>query len=137
MQHRGHRGSTEDTGEIFPDLSRQILAAAFKVHTALGPGLLESTYEACLCRELSLREIPFRRQVDVPVEYEGLRLDCGYRLDLLIDEKAIVEVKAVGDLLAVHRAQLLTYMRHSRHRLGLLLNFNVRHLRDGIQRAVL
>lgn len=137
MEHRGRRGNTEDTENVFPELSRQVLGAAFKVHTALGPGLLESTYEACLCRELSLRNIPFRKQVDVPVEYEGLLLACGYRLDLLVDEKAIVEIKAVSEILAVHRAQLLTYLRHSRHRLGLLLNFNVRHMRDGVQRTVL
>jgi GxxExxY protein len=107
------------------------------VHSALGPGLLESAYEACLCRELSRRGYTFERQVSMPVSYQGLQLDCGYRLDLLVNEAAIVEVKAVGSLLPVHRSQLLTYLRLSRKRLGLLINFNVPHLREGVKRLVL
>jgi len=137
LEHRGHRGGTEDTEDVLPELSRDILGCALKVHSALGPGLLESAYDACLCRSLSLKGMSFERQVALPVAFEGLLLDCGYRLDLVVAEKAIVEVKSVASLLPVHRAQLLTYLRLSGLRLGLLLNFNVRHLRHGIERVVL
>jgi len=137
LNHRGHRGGTEDTEDVLPELSRDILGCAFKVHSALGPGLLESAYEACLCRALSLTGMPFEKQVPVPVTFEGLQLDCGYRLDIVVAQKAIVEVKSVSSLLELHRAQLLTYLRLSGLRLGLLLNFNVRHLRHGIERVVL
>jgi GxxExxY protein len=106
------------------------------VHSALGPGLLESAYEACLCREFSHRGIAFERQVVLPVAYRGLKLDCGYRLDLAVSDRAIVEVKAVDSLAPIHRAQLLTYLRLSGKRLGLLINFNVCHLRDGVMRVV-
>jgi GxxExxY protein len=106
------------------------------VHSALGPGLLESVYEACLCREFACRGIAFERQVAVPVAYRGLKLECGYRLDLAVSKRAIVEVKAVESLLPIHRAQLITYLRLSGKRLGLLINFNVCHLRDGVMRLV-
>jgi len=132
--HRGHSGNTED---IFPDLSGRILKAAFKVHSGLGPGLLEAAYEGCLCHELARMDIPFRRQVSVPIQYDGFSIDCGFRLDLLVDDKAIVEIKAVERLIPLHEAQLITYLRISRRRLGLLLNFNVSHLRSGIKRMVL
>ena len=105
MEHRGHRGGTED---VLPELSRDIPGCAFKVHSALGPGLLESAYEACLCRSLSLAGMPFEKQVALPVTFEGLQLDCGYRLDVVVAQKAIVEVKSVSSLLPLHRAQLLT-----------------------------
>ncbi len=133
LEHRGHRGNTED---IFPELSRQVINCAMAVHSELGPGLLESAYEACLCSELSRRGIPFERQVSVPLEYKGLRLDCGYRLDIVVAERAVVEVKSCDALSPLHRAQLLTYLRLSGKRLGLLVNFNVPHLRDGIKRIV-
>lgn len=131
IQHRGHGGSTED---VLPELSGEIIACALAVHSALGPGLLERVYEACLCREFSARHIPFVRQAPMPIEYGGVKLACGYRIDLVVRDSAIVEVKAVESILPVHRAQLLTYLRLSRMRVGLLINFNVRHLRHGIQR---
>ena len=118
-------------------MSSEILRAAFKVHSALGPGLLESAYEACLCHELYKARIAFRRQVPIAMAYDGLAIDCGFRLDIVVADKVIVEVKAVERLLSLHNAQLHTYLKASRLRLGLLLNFNTRHLRDGIRRLVL
>ena len=112
------------------------MGAAFKVHSALGPGLLEAAYEACLCHELFRARIPFKRQVSVPVKYDALQLHCGFRLDLLVDERAIVEIKAVERLIAIRECRLITYLRLSGLRLGLLLNFNVSHPRDGIRRIV-
>jgi len=118
-------------------VSRAVIGAAIEVHTVLGPGLLEAVYEECLCRELSLRGLPFHRQRALPVDYKGLRLECGYRLDLLVADLLVVEVKAVDALLPVHEAQLLTYLRLGGWKLGLLLNFNVRSLKEGIRRRVL
>ena len=106
------------------------------VHTALGPGLLESTYEACLAFELQNRGIAIRTQVPLPVVYQGQRLEIGYRIDLLIAEQVVIEVKAVDSIAPVHKAQLLSYLKLSDRRLGLLLNFNVVHMRDGIIRMV-
>ncbi len=103
----------------------------------MGPGLLESAYQICFCRELELRSIPFRQQVDVPVTYKGVKLDCGYRIDLVVDEKIIVELKAIQEILPVHEAQLLTYLRLTGRRIGLLINFNVPVLKNGIRRRVL
>jgi GxxExxY protein len=123
-------------GVIEPDLTRRVIGCAMRVHSALGPGLLESAYEACLCREMSIAGIAFRRQVPLLVEYGGVRLDCAYRLDLLVEEALIVELKCVDTLLPIHHAQLLTYMRLARRRFGLLVNFNVAHLRDGVRRAI-
>ena len=117
--------------------TEQILAGAIEVHKALGPGLLESAYEECLCFELSQRDIPFARQVDLPVVYKGVRLACGYRLDIVVDDAVVIEVKAVERLLPVHEAQLLTYLRLSGKRVGLVLNFNVAMLKQGIIRKVL
>ncbi len=108
-----------------------------QVHSALGPGLLEAAYEHCLCREFSYRGLRFERQKGFPLLYRGTRLDCGFRVDLLVDSCVIVEVKTVEALLPVHHAQLLTYLKLSRCRLGLLINFNVPHLREGIARRVL
>lgn len=116
------------------EVAKQVVDAVYKVHVTLGPGLLESTYEACLCRELFLREIPFERQVEVPVVYEGMRLDSGYRLDLLVAGLVIVELKAVDQLNKVHEAQLLTYLKLAGKRLGFLVNFNVLKIKDGIKR---
>ncbi|MEO5694871.1 MAG: GxxExxY protein [Usitatibacter sp.] len=116
-------------------MSGAVIGSAMQVHAALGPGLLESAYEECLCRQLSLDGLPFRRQVEVPVEYAGLQLDCGFRLDLLVAEKLIVELKSVAAVTPVHRAQLLTYLKLSRMPLGLIFNFNVVHLRDGLSRV--
>ena len=103
----------------------------------MGPGLLESTYEECLCGELSQRGVQFRRQVGLPVEYKGVKLDCGYRVDLLVDGLVIVELKSIDKFEPIHEAQLLTYLRLSNLWLGLLINFNVRLLKDGIIRLVL
>ena len=108
-----------------------------EVHKHLGPGLLESAYEECLCRELSLRGIPFQRQVELPVEYKGIRLNVGYRMDLVVKDSLVVELKAVEKLEPIHEAQLLTYLRLSGMRIGLLINFNVPVLKDGIKRFVL
>lgn len=114
-----------------------IIGAAIEVHRALGPGLLESVYEQCLCRELELRQTPFQRQRPVEVNYKGLVLDAGHRLDLLVENTVVVEIKAVETILPVHMAQLLTYMKLGGYPVGLLVNFNVPVLRDGIRRMVL
>ena len=118
------------------EITGQIIDGAMRVHSQLGPGLLESAYEACLAYELQKRRIGFHRQLALPVEYDGLRVDAGYRIDLLVEDSVIVELKAVESISPVHRAQLLSYLRLSRKRVGLLLNFNVRRLRDGIERFV-
>lgn len=126
-----HGGREAQRGYLYEDLTREIIAAAIEVHRALGPGLLESAYEECLCHELHLRNIAFRRQVDLPVEYKNVHLDCGYRLDLVVDEKVVVELKAMEGIQPVHEAQLLTYLRLSGIRVGLLLNFGAPALRRG------
>jgi GxxExxY protein len=118
-------------------LAAAVVDAALKVHKALGPGLLESVYEACLCHELAQRGIPFQSQVALPVVYEGQRLDAGLRLDLLVANRVIVELKAVELMQSLYEAQLLTYLKLSGLRLGLLINFNVPRIRDGIKRMVL
>jgi GxxExxY protein len=118
-------------------LTYEIIGAAIEVHKAIGPGLLESAYEECLCKELSQRQIPFERQKPLPVEYKGTKLECGYRLDLLVAGKVVVEVKAVDALLPIHEAQLLTYLKLGGWEIGLLINFNVEVLRDGIRRKIL
>jgi len=119
------------------ELTAQIIGAAIEVHRELGPGLLESAYQACLARELSLRGLPFMQEKPLPVEYKGTRVDCGYRLDFLVDGKVIVELKAVDALAPVHEAQLLTYLKLTGCRVGLLINFYVPVLKDGIKRLVL
>lgn len=119
------------------DLTEQIIGAGIEVHRALGPGLLESAYQACLAHELSLRGLAFEREKPLPVVYKGVRLDCGYRLDFLVEARVIVEIKAVETLTTLHEAQLLTYLRLSGCRVGLLMNFHVAVLRDGIKRRVL
>lgn len=116
------------------ELSREIIGAAIKVHRELGPGLLESTYEECLCRELSLRGFSFNRQVALPVEYKGVNLDCGYRIDLIVEDIVVVEIKSVTSLERVHSKQVLTCLKLSGKSLGLLINFNVEALKDGIRR---
>jgi GxxExxY protein len=114
-----------------------IIGAAIEVHRHLGPGLLESSYEECLCHELHLRGMEFKRQIELPVIYKGLSLDCGYRIDLMVQDEVILELKSVEKLLPVHQAQLLTYMRLAGRRVGLLINFNVPLLTQGIVRRVL
>ena len=121
---------------VHEDLTRSIIEAAIEVHRTLGPGLLESAYQACLCHELSLRRIAFQREVELPVQYKGILLDCGYRLDFLVDDSVIVELKCVETVLPVHEAQLITYLKLSKKRVGLLINFQVELLKDGIVRRV-
>ncbi|MCX7765780.1 MAG: GxxExxY protein [Candidatus Sumerlaeia bacterium] len=118
-------------------LTEEIIGAAIEVHRALGPGLLESAYEECLCRELTLRKIPFERERKLPIEYKGIKLHCGYRLDLLIANLVVVEIKTVEALLPIHETQLLTYLKLGGWKVGLLINFNVPVLRDGVRRFVL
>ena len=118
-------------------LTEQIIGAAIEMHKQLGAGLLESSYERCLCRELELRGVPYECEVGLPIEYKGIILDAGYRIDLIVAGEVIVEIKAVEKLLPIHEAQLLTYLRLSGKRVGLLINFNVPILKDGIIRRVL
>lgn len=118
-------------------ITESVIGAAMEVHRRLGPGLLESAYHECLCRELALRNIPFERERPLPVEYKSIRLECGYRLDLLVAKKVVVEVKSVESLAPVHEAQLLTYLRLGGWTIGLLINFNVPILKQGIRRKVL
>jgi len=121
----------------FDELSNKVIGCAIEVHRELGPGLLESTYEQCLAYELNQAKIPFRLQVELPVEYKQIRLDCGYRLDLLADDRLIVELKSVDRLLAIHEAQVLTYMKLAGMKVGLLINFNVAVLKNGVRRFVI
>jgi GxxExxY protein len=130
-----HRG-TEDTEGSTPSRTHDIVGAAIEVHRRLGPGLLESAYQTCLCRELLIRGIGFQSQVPLPVQYRGLLLDCGYRLDIVVNDSIIIEVKAVRKLLPIHRAQVLTDLRLTKYRLGLLINFNVEVLRSGLYRII-
>lgn len=118
------------------EVTGAIVDSAMTVHSALGPGLLESAYEACLEVELRSRGLTVRRQVALPVVYRGVELEIGYRIDVLVAEKVIVEIKAVRSTLPIHQAQLLSYLRLSQRRVGLLINFNVLHLRNGIHRLV-
>ena len=117
-------------------LSHEIVGAAIEVHRFTGPGLLESIYEGALCRELTLRNIPFERQVALRVDYKGQLLDCCVKADLLVDKTVIVALKAVDKLITIHRAQLLTYLRLQHLWLGLLINFNVKVLREGLRRVL-
>ena len=119
------------------EVSGLVLGSAIEVHRSLGPGLLESTYQVCLGQEMKLRGLDFESQRTLPLEYKGIRLECGYRLDFLVERSVVVEVKAVDALAPVHVAQVLTYLRIGGWRLGLLLNFNVPRMRDGIRRVVL
>jgi GxxExxY protein len=134
-----HHKGTKDTKveDIDQGLSRRVIGLAIEVHRLIGPGLLESAYEECLCRELELAGLSFRRQMPVPVEYKGHRLECGYRLDLVVEDRVLVELKAIDHLLPIHEAQVLTYLRLTGLRIGLLMNFHALRLKDGIRRLVL
>ena len=132
-----HHRDTESTEMELNRITESIIGAAIEVHRALGPGLLESAYEECLCREFSLRNIAFERQKPLPVEYKGCKLDCGYRLDLLVAGAVVIEIKACEAIQPIHEAQLLTYMKLGGWKLGLLINFNVPVLKDGIRRRIL
>jgi len=118
-------------------LTGEIIGAAIEVHKALGPGLLESAYEECLCREFGLRQLHFKRQKAIPVEYKGVKLDCGYRIDFLIEDLVILELKSVDSLQPIHEAQLLTYLKLTGFKVGLLINFNVPVLKQGIRRLII
>ncbi|MGA9979560.1 MAG: GxxExxY protein [Candidatus Sulfotelmatobacter sp.] len=134
-----HHGDTEARrGLLHEELTERVIGAAIEVHRALGPGLLESAYEECLCHEFHLQGISFERQRPLPVEYKGVKLDCGYRLDLIVENKLILEIKCVEHLITVHEAQLLTYLKMTGMRVGLILNFNLSILtKGGIVRKVL
>jgi GxxExxY protein len=119
------------------ELTQLVFGACIEVHKHLGPGLLESAYLQCLCRELTLRDIPFKMEVPLPVKYKDTQLDCGYRVDLLIDGRLVLELKAVDKILPIHEAQLLTYLRLGGWKVGLIINFNVKVLTNGICRKVL
>jgi len=118
------------------EVGNVVLGAAMKVHSALGPGLLESAYEVCLAHEIGKHKLVVTRQLALPISYDGLLLDTGYRLDLLVDDRVIVELKSVEKFAPIHSAQLLSYLKLSGLKLGYLLNFNVVHMRDGIKRIV-
>lgn len=124
----------EERDEEVGGLTRRIIGFAIDVHRHLGPGLLESAYEACLCHDVAQAGLPFQRQVALPVRYRGVELECGYRMDLVVAEKIIVEIKSIDRLLPIHEAQLLTYLRLSGLSVGLLMNFNMPVLKDGLRR---
>ncbi len=118
-------------------LTEAVIGACIEVHRTIGPGLLESAYHQCLCRELSLRDIPFQKEFPLPVNYKGTHLDCGYKVDLLVDGRLLLELKSVEALNPAHETQLMTYLRLGGWEIGLLINFNVPMLKDGIKRRVL
>ena len=125
------------THKKFTDLSHRVIGSAIEVHRHLGPGLLESTYQQCLARELHLSGIPFKLEYPLPVEYKGLHLDCGYRIDVLIEDAIILELKSVAQLKPIHEAQLLTYMKLTHIKQGFLINFNVEVLKNGLKSFIL
>ena len=137
LDHQDRKTQIEPIPEKTNEVAAEIVDAAFSVHTALGPGLLESVYEVCLCHELEKRGLKVERQVSLPVIYDDVRLDAGLRLDLVVENQVVVELKAVEMLLPVHKAQVLTYLKLSGHRLGLLINFNSALVKQGMQRIVL
>lgn len=118
------------------DLTGNIIGAAIEVHKEIGPGLLESVYETCLCHELSLRHLKFQKQVPLPVTYKGVKLDCGYRIDLIVEKTVLIELKSIENVLPIHEAQLMTYLTLAKIKVGLLINFKVPVLKDGITRRV-
>ena len=134
-----NHGDTEARSKLLHEgLTEQIIGAAIEVHRALGPGLLESAYEECLCHELNLQNLSFQRQVPLPMEYKGVHLDCGYRVDVVVEDKVVLELKCVEHIVPVHEAQLLTYLKLTGKRVGLILNFHVSTLvRGGVVRKVL
>ena len=134
QEHEGREGREEAVD--LERLARIVVDAGLKVHRTLGPGLLESAYEHCLARELQIRGLAVRRQVALPIVYEGAKLESGYRLDLVIDDALVIEVTAVEALTRLHEAQVLTYLRLSGHRIGFLMNFNVTLFKQGVRRLV-
>jgi GxxExxY protein len=132
MQSKASTASASDLNGV----THGIIAAAIEVHRHLGPGLLESAYQECVCYELSRMGLSFTREVHLPLSYKGLQLDCSYRIDLLVEDAVLVELKSIEQILPIHSAQLLTYLRASHKPIGLLINFNVLVLKDGIKRIV-
>ena len=130
-EHEAHEGKT------FEAISRRVIGCAIEVHRLLGPGLLESSYQRCLSRELELQGIEHQCECPLPIHYKGLSLDCGYRLDFLVEDTLILELKSVRQIEPIHEAQMLTYLKLSGIKAGLLLNFNVTQLKGGIKRYVL
>jgi GxxExxY protein len=138
MNHQDTKAPrTAGPSELHDSLAREIVDGAFAVHSTLGPGLLESVYQQCLVRELKLRDLQIAQQVILPIQYRGITIDAGLRLDLIVGGLVIVEIKAVERLLPVHEAQLLTYLKLAQKRLGILVNFNVPLVKDGIRRLAL
>src|SRR5690348_8394899 len=132
-----HEEGGTGTKLIYEELTEKIIGAAIEVHRCLGPGLMESAYEECLCHELNLRGLAFKRQLSIPVIYKGVKLDCGYKLDLLVENTVILELKCVERILPVHEAQLLTYLRLLDKPVGFIMNFNVPVMKQGLVRKVL
>lgn len=128
--------NNEHAVERVNSLTESIIGCAIEVHRAIGPGLLESAYEECLCYELAQNGLSFQRQVPLPVIYKGVKLDCGYKLDIIVENAVIIELKAVDRIIAIHEAQLLSYLRMLDLRVGLILNFHSSVLKDGIKRIV-
>ncbi len=135
MNHQEHQDHQEST-KALDAVARAIVDSGLKVHRVLGPGLLESAYEHCLAHELTARGLSVARQIALPIVYEGTPLDAGYRIDLLVEDAVIVEIKAVQELTRLHEAQVLTYLKLSGRRLGLLMNFNVTLFKDGLRRLI-
>jgi GxxExxY protein len=138
-QHKGHKGHKGYKGTVLmkPNpASRRVIGAALKVHSALGAGILESAYQTCMCKQLAEDGLHFQHQVRLPIVYSGVELSTAYRVDFIVENCLMVEIKCVEKLLPVHRAQLLAYLRLSGFKLGLLINFNVPHLRHGIKRVI-
>ena len=126
-----------EVGKSLNELTEAIIGSAMEAHRALGPGLLESTYEMCRSRELSIRGLRFQRQAPIAVEYKGIKLDCGYRADVVVEDLFLVEIKAIDSLLSIHEPQLLSYLKLGGWKIGLLINFNVELLKHGLRRRVL
>jgi len=121
----------------FSELSNHVIGCAIEVHKALGPGLLESAYQQCLCHELKLNHIDFQKEKPLPVNYKGCRLDCGYRIDILVEDEIILELKSIAQLQGIHEAQIISYMKLADIKQGFLINFNVTLLKDGLKSFVL
>lgn len=131
----GHKDVTS-VRDFINKLSYEIIGACIEVHSHLGPGLLESAYEQCLCKELSLKGLSYDRQVALPLEYKGMVLDCGYRMDIVVEDMVVLELKSVEEVLPIHDAQMLTYLKLSDKKLGMIINFNVSKMKNGIKRLV-
>ncbi len=129
--------SMKGSGRVFTPVSREVIGSAIEVHRALGPGLLEKSYRRCFTHELALRKVPFEIEVPIAIVYKGLMIECAYRIDVFVNRSVVIEIKSVEALKWVHEAQVLTYMKQSGTRLGFLINFNARRLKDGLRSYVL